>query len=68
MTVSLGKLVTRNLAHLNIGSRCNLAAACQNIPIPEEETEGNERKTGRESIKGKGEELGSEVRIVAGRK
>jgi len=42
-----------------------MAAACQNTTIPEKETEGNERKTGRESIKGKGEELGSEVRIVA---
>jgi len=42
-----------------------MAAACQNTPIPEKETEGNERKTGRESIKEKGKELGSEVRIVA---
>jgi len=54
MTGSLGKLVTRNLGHLNIGCCCNMGAACQNIPIPEIESERNERKTVRESIKGKG--------------
>jgi len=31
-----------------------MGAACQNTPIPEIESERNERKTVRESIKGKG--------------
>jgi len=61
MTVSLGKLVTRNLGHINLGSRCSMGEACQNTPIPERESEENERKTGRKSTKSEGKELGSKA-------
>jgi len=66
--VSLGKLVTRNLGHVNIDSRCNAGAACQNTPIPEKRIERKQTEDGEGKYKRKREELGSdEKRKVAGK-